>query len=80
MRVGGYTLDLYCDNEKPGPDDIHGYKEFPHQYYAEHGSQCLRAARADGWKFGKDKDLCPKCSGKGKQTKRNARAGGERIR
>lgn len=63
MRVGAYTLHLYCDNpdahkensEKP-PFEFVGVSE-------NHAS--LIAMRA-GWRRVKGKDLCPKCSGKGK--------------
>lgn len=65
MRVGCYTLDLYCDAASPHHDD----EEFPHQFTGEDGGACRRAARDAGWRIGRmnatgDKDLCPKCSGK----------------
>jgi len=64
--VGCYTLELYCDNRKPYPEDeVHGYSEFPHQYTDELGSVCRRDARRDGWVLGKGgAATCPKCSGK----------------
>lgn len=69
MRVGGYALGLYCDNNeivRGAVSDRHGhdFREFPHQFYAETGPQCDRQARKRGWLIGPDKQLCPKCSGK----------------
>lgn len=66
MKVGGYTLDLYCDNlpdDKRWSDKQHKGTEFPMQYYGQNEWKCLRLARRDGWKIGK-RDLCPRCSGK----------------
>ena len=66
MMVGGYSLDLYCD-EVDGADKSlvdtlgHRYDEFPHVYYGEHGSICRAAARRNGWTLGK-RVLCPKCT------------------
>ncbi len=60
--VGCYTLDLYCDNSSS--DNNHTYDEFPHIYTNEVGSICRKLARMDGWFIGKEKQLCPKCSGK----------------
>lgn len=58
MIAGCYTLDLYCDNY----DCMD--KDFPHQYINELGNVCRSNARKDGWFIGKEKQLCPKCSGK----------------
>ena len=66
MIVGCYTLDLYCDC--PTHKEI--YSEFPDQYFAEFGKNCMKQARANGWKFTRDKitggriAICPRCSGK----------------
>ena len=66
MMVGGYSLDLYCD-EVDGADKTvtdalgHRYDEFPHTYYGEHGSTCRRDTRRHGWTLGK-RVLCPKCT------------------
>ena len=57
MRSEGYTLDLYCDVE----NEAHEWREFPHQYFGELGSNCRKRARRDGWLLG-DKDVCPKCN------------------
>ena len=59
MNAGCYDLALYCDG--PGP---HEYDEFPKHYTDELGSVCRRRARKAGWIIGKERDLCPKCSGK----------------
>jgi hypothetical protein len=82
---GIYTLDCYCDrgdwSVKP-----HVWAEFPHQYTAELGTTCRKAARKDGWRldYRNDLFLCPKCNPYSKkyqlhtllrlQTKRNARS------
>lgn len=60
MRVDGYTLDLYCDNDS----DHHRHNEFPHTYTDEHGSVCRKNARKEGWIIGRGngKDYCPKCA------------------
>ena len=65
MKVGCYTLDLYCDNYQAPPprDGIHEWGEFPHQYSGPNKQRCERDARRDGWQLSKE-DLCPKCSGK----------------
>ena len=69
MRVGGYTLDIYCDNNHINsdglPDGKHEFrKDWPRQIVAERGETCRRIARREGWLLGKDKTLCPACSGK----------------
>ncbi len=61
MLAGGYTLDLYCDNQEVTD---HKYGEFPHQYVHELGSTCRRRARKDGWLIKPGRQLCPQCSGK----------------
>ena len=63
MWVGGYTLDLYCDN-RSDPVYHSVYDEFPKQYYHEHGCVCRHNARKAGWIISATKTLCPKCSGK----------------
>lgn len=69
MRVGGYSLDLYCDrlsikNGEVQDEHGHRYDEFPHQFYAETGQECDRQARKRGWLISTNRTLCPKCSGK----------------
>ena len=64
MFAEGTTLDLYCDAE----NEEHGWDEFPHQFFAEGRlgySTVMSRARREGWMIGREKQLCPKCSGKG---------------
>ena len=75
MKVGGYSLDLYCDNASESLPDYpvtehrhvdkygHLYSEFPKNYSGHTGVLCRLRARGDGWILGK-RDRCPKCSGK----------------
>ena len=68
MRVGGYSLHLYCDRVEVENGEVtdrygHRYDEFPHEFYGETGPDCDRQARKLGWVIG-DRVLCPKCSGK----------------
>lgn len=59
MYVGCYSLNLYCDRE----NDQHKYREFPHTYTAEFGSECRKMARLDGWIVHLHGEcICPKCS------------------
>jgi len=61
MIIGGYTLDLYCDQE----NENHEYNEFPQKYYHEQGSVCRARARKAGWVLHKDGTAtCPKCNPK----------------
>lgn len=66
--AGCYTLDLYCDRESDLETDrgqFHEFREFPHTYTAEYGSQCRIEARRDGWMLHRDSTAtCPMCSGK----------------
>ena len=60
MIVGGYTLDLYCDEK----DCKHEYdpRWHPVQYVGELGSRCRKQARQDGWLLSRDeKTKCPDC-------------------
>lgn len=64
MIVGGYTLDLYCDNYKVEvgkvSDGVHGHRDFPHTYFGDSSAYCRRCAREDGRLFKKNgKVLCP---------------------
>jgi hypothetical protein len=69
MWVGCYVLDLYCENKKKYPDGIHEHDEFPHTYTSEKGSKARAKARKAGWIVRLNKTaLCPKCSGKVKNT------------
>jgi len=69
MRVGCYTLDLYCDGGgDPFKNDTHKYDEFPHQFTGPTYAKCAKQARNKGWLLGKH-DLCPRCSGKRKKRR-----------
>jgi len=80
VKVGAYTLDLYCDNEdapvqkfgEPLNPRAHLYNEFPHNYVGQTLRECVKTARRDGWLIGKERQLCPKCN-------RRGRAHGERV-
>jgi hypothetical protein len=48
---------------------IHEYDEFPHQFTGHTEGQCFKEARAKGWLIGKERQLCPKCSGKKRKHK-----------
>lgn len=59
--ASGYSLDLYCDHLS----EKHGFMEFPHQFFGEHGPQVFREARAAGWIIHRDRTAtCPKCARK----------------
>lgn len=58
MRVGCYTLDLYCDKE----NTEHVHKEFPHQFTGKTGEECKKQAKKKGWTLRDYIDRCPKCS------------------
>lgn len=61
MIVGGYTLDLYCDN----PDCEHKPHRGPAaEYTHELGSVCRRLAKKDGWKLNHRQGIatCPHCA------------------
>lgn len=73
MIIGGYALDLYCDNEmESGTREERwkhmGSKEFPGPGQAtfvheESGSKARAAARNAGWKLDLENSraLCPTC-------------------
>ncbi len=72
MKVGGYTLDLYCDNNFTinslgvyTSDSRHAFQEFPHRFTGNKEAICIRSARSQGWLISKKRQLCPKCSDKG---------------
>ena len=67
MIIGCYDLHLYCDNQKDDYKEdklIHKYNEFPHRFTGHTEGQCFKKARANGWLIGKERQLCPRCSGK----------------
>jgi hypothetical protein len=79
MIVGGYTLDLYCDNDDRDDHHFTGGEfwvgenwsnklTISHQFVGETFAQAARKARRDGWivNRSKNKCLCPACSRKGR--------------
>ncbi len=62
MIVGSYVLQLYCQEDNPE----HGRDEFPHEYTAEFGAACRKAARQEGWilNLKEHTAICPKCKEK----------------
>lgn len=76
MMAGCFTLDLYCDNKRLVADGLQfgevKYKDANHsyeegglwQYTGETRGVCYRQARRDGWVIGRNRHLCPRCSGK----------------
>ena len=70
MKVGCYTLDLYCDGNLCDDCSARGHRMEPatfcdHQTYGN----CKRDAQARGWRFCRDgKVHCPACSGKKDRT------------
>ena len=69
MKVGGYTLDLYCDTSDPAVKKFHGYNAFHVQYIGRNEAQCLRKAKSDGWMIRGYLCYCPTCA----NTRRLAR-------
>jgi hypothetical protein len=67
MIVGGYTLDLYCDDPDHVP--VHGES---HQFFTEEGSQARRKARKAGWMLNLRDGVarCPACAKKAKTPQR----------
>lgn len=66
MIASGYTLDLYCDNEKKCRDE-HFYFGVPQgQFLGETWADTVKQAKAAGWYVSKKKRVCycPECGGK----------------
>ena len=69
MIVGGYSLDLYCENDEIShyllPSGIYlvGNTEVKHQYAGNTFIECARQARKDGWKINTKNHtcICPVC-------------------
>jgi len=55
-RVGGYVLDLYCDNNYC----IQKGEQF--QFVAHTLGRAVRQARREGWITSEKRDLCPSCA------------------
>ena len=70
MMVGGYTLDLYCDNRRDSYVEdmaLHPHQRFPDQYVGNSLGECKRLARQEGWLISAKRQLCPECRRKGEQ-------------
>jgi hypothetical protein len=63
--TGGYSLDLYCDNEKSCKlRKKYSWASSTDQYIGETRQQCYDQARKDGWRLSRDrKAYCPLCEG-----------------
>lgn len=66
MIIGGYVLDLYCEND----DDRNKHKPYDKiaaaQFCGHSRTACVKKAQATGWiiNLTKRTAICPKCSGK----------------
>lgn len=61
MRVGCYTLHIYCQVEGCERNDYHSPSR-PGEYTGRTQAECLREARKDGWvlmNHGKKVEKCP---------------------
>lgn len=61
-RIGHYVLHIYCDN----PNNHGGVTPMFQEFTGVSESHASLMAMRAGWRRVKGKDLCPKCSGKGK--------------
>lgn len=66
MIAGGYTIDLYCDNE---PCKWQTEEPLRNDYcasiYGTDERDCKRQARRKWWRLTRDdKAICPYCTGK----------------
>ena len=76
MKIGTYTLHLYCDNQTHIDDPWnpkwkdswgpYGSTESPgstpSQYIGKNYARCHRQAIKDGWSITKKRQLCPVCN------------------
>jgi len=66
MIVGGYCLDLYCENLGVAHGEVedkfgHRYDDV-HQFYGQTYQETAKRAKARGWRLTRDgKAYCPKC-------------------
>lgn len=68
MIVGGYTLDLYCDNKDKHTflssggyyfiSDTGNYIPINNQFTGEVYRECVKEAREAGWLVNRSKDKC----------------------
>lgn len=62
MIVGGYTLDLYCDDPSHDKNLPWEYENKPDTYYGPSRRSTVKHAKINGWVFRSGKAYCPKCS------------------
>jgi len=60
MRVGGYTLHLYCDTLGCTSVGDHNIKM---EFYAQTSAHCNWLAKQYGWHVGYRHQYCPCCTG-----------------
>lgn len=61
MEAAGYTLDLYCDDPKHRERHPFRVDSRDAQYYGQSYGECKRLAKADGWKWLDNKNICKRC-------------------
>lgn len=70
--IDSHSLTLYCDNrelpcvcltvfDQPQQGE-HQFSEFPMEYNGRTGTECRQKARQAGWRFRRDKTICPRCA------------------
>jgi len=74
MIVGGYSLDLYCDNQNSCRKHYQldnsvlliDNKQFCYHFAGNNFTECVKQAKQDGWIVDRKRSicLCPICSGK----------------
>lgn len=67
MKVGCYSLDMYCDREGHDPyrqDPVtNEYDPSPWTFTGRTEAACIRDAKATGWKFHSNgSHTCPRCA------------------
>lgn len=67
MEAGCYTLDLYCDDPNHGARHPHRVSSLDAQYIGQTYADCKRQAKADGWKWVDDKNICKRCTEENKR-------------
>ena len=60
MKVGGYTLDLYCDTEGCNAVVKHLIQD---RFAGPTKGACIRQAKRNGWHVGYKHQFCPCCAG-----------------
>ena len=60
MIVGGYSLDLYCDNVEAGR--CVSKRSWQNEFYGQSLAETKRDAKAIGWSFKGQSCFCPSCT------------------